>query len=260
VKFENWSPELDPFLKSGEVKLHEHLHLVRSKESTNPASLLKTKAVRKQALDEALKDVGPIKGNLLEVGAGDGWCSAHILSAYKPEKTFIMEIDEIAVEKLIPNTLSVFGVDTIDVTIVQGSFNKIPHNNFFDFIIAMGALHHSANLRVTFDTIFQALKPGGWLLAQEPSMDDDTPNSYFVNYGLEKKVFPEGIEMINADRSDIFYRNCEFRTAAYHAGFEIKLKKLVKKDQGNSSPSAESIFISCHKPIDLSLHESPTQW
>ena len=260
MKFENWSPELDPFLKSGEVKLHEHLHLVRSKESTNPASLLKTKAVRKQALDEALKDVGPIKGNLLEVGAGDGWCSAHILSAYKPEKTFIMEIDEIAVEKLIPNTLSVFGVDTIDVTIVQGSFNKIPHNNFFDFIIAMGALHPSANLRVTFDTIFQALKPGGWLLAQEPSMDDDTPNSYFVNYGLEKKVFPEGIEMINADRSDIFYRNCEFRTAAYHAGFEIKLKKLVKKDQGNSSPSAESIFISCHKPIDLSLHESPTQW
>jgi SAM-dependent methyltransferase len=226
MKKENWNPEEDRYLKSGERELHQFLHSTRTNESFDWQKILGKKDRRWLPFQRAASKCGGIRGRVLEVGAGDGWCSAAVLRHYEVEESYIMEIDEAAIDSLIPETLRKFEVDDRNVTLVLGSFNSIPHVDYFDFIIAMGSLHHSENLFVTLRSLWSALKAGGFLLSQEPAMADSTSNEFYRRRGQEVKKFKEGIEFRNEERSDNFYRKCEYLTALHHAGFEVDLEEL----------------------------------
>jgi len=270
----NWQPERDPFLKDGERTLHHELHRIRSERLGDLQSVLNAKAPRRASLDAAIAKLArKPHGSLLEVGAGDAWASAYLMTQFDFREVYIMEIDSSAVEHLIPQTLDLFNVDTSKVTTVLGSFNQIPLANHFDYIIAMGALHHSANLLRTMDALYRALKPGGVLLSQEPSMLDETPNAFYLEKLREHTTFPEGIEILNEKRSDIFYRRCEYRVAGLHAGFEMEVAELSQvvapvesegkkafwkwflpkrpAERGADPPDKNkpsNIFITAHKP------------
>lgn len=244
MKFENWDPESDEFLKKGEIELHQFLHSKRKDEVLAKEKILKRKAVRWNSLRESIERIGGMRGSMLEVGAGDGWCSSVVLSEYPVEEAYIVEIDEAAVRELIPATLSSFEVEERDVTIVLGSFNKIPKSGYFDFAIAMGALHHSANLYATFKSIYDSLKPSGYLLSQEPCMVDETPNSFYDDRNESMTEFAEGIEIKNAERSDNFFRECEYRTAALHAGFDVDIRRIINAPE---KPSGLKRFFSSQK-------------
>lgn len=226
MKTENWNPEADRFLKSGERELHQFLHETRSETEMPWTSVLEVKSRRWSALQKAAEKIGGISGRVLEVGAGDGWCSAGILRHYDVEECVIVEVDEAAVNSLIPKMLRTFEVEDKNVTIALGSFNNIPHESHFDFVIAMGALHHSENLFLTLRTLWKALKPGGYLLSQEPAMADVTTNDFYDRKSREVKKFAEGIEIANSERSDHFYRKCEYLTALYHSGFEPDMEDI----------------------------------
>src|SRR5690242_19388023 len=52
---------------------------------------------------------------------------------------------------------------------VLGSYNAmVAPDGYFDFIVSMGALHHSEDLGLTMRECRRVLNPNGWLIALEP--------------------------------------------------------------------------------------------
>ncbi len=227
MKFEHWNPETDPHLKPGERALHQVLHAARAGKIEPWETILRTKARRWTSLQAAIERSGGMTGTLLEVGAGDAWASAAVLRHYPGvDAAWIVEIDDAALNELIPRTLEAFAVANRDITLVMGSFNAVPYVDHFDTVLALGALHHSANLYVTLRSLWLALKPGGRLYSQEPAMPDTTPNRFYVRRGEQIATFREGIEMRNDERSDTFFRRCEYLAALHHAGFDVDIEDL----------------------------------
>ena len=88
----------------------------------------------------------------------------------------------------------------------------------YDFVFAMGAIHHSKNLQETSNSIYRSLKKGGVLVAQEPAMPDYTTHSeYEEKYNIIESRF--GLTIRNGDRFDRFFRECEYNLIK--SGFDI---------------------------------------
>lgn len=245
IKIENWTPESDIFLKKKEVEIHDHYHKALSeKDVTYSGIFSKHRRFRAEALGIAIEKANAkIKGKVLEVGAGDGWCSAYLLKNFSMiDHIHTMEINHSAVNNLIPKVLEAFEVDRNKSTLVLGSFNNIPLENHFDFVIAMGALHHSSNLYLTYKNIYKSLKPGGWLFAQEPAMPNDINNDYYILREKETITFKGLVDVKNSDRTDVFYRECEHRTAGYHAGFNFNAEKVTRAKEKSLIATIGSLF------------------
>jgi SAM-dependent methyltransferase len=124
-----------------------------------------------------------------------------------------------AVQELIPRNIRHHGVEGVCKPVV-GSFEQIPYEQYFDFVVAFGALHHSPNLLTTFRQAAKSLKEGGYLIAQEPTMPDTTTNAdYVAKYDIIEDFI--GFKIRNGDRDDHFFRECEYKTAAVFSGFDI---------------------------------------
>ena len=84
----------------------------------------------------------------------------------------------------------------------------------------MGALHHSQNLKNTLKSLYNALKPNGMLIAQEPAMPDETKhNDYQFKYNIIEERY--GNKIRNGDRYDRFFRECEYKYCLIINGFDI---------------------------------------
>lgn len=262
MQFLDWLPENDKLLKKKEIEIHNAYHNQVSESIQSKNDVFSHRKFRIDALEKAISFIDtPIQGTLLEVGAGDGWCSAYLLSQYASiQAMHTMEINDAAVQKLIPHVFKTVDVDLDKVTVVKGSFNDIQLKDTYDFAFAMGALHHSENLFKTMRELFLSLKPGGYLIAQEPYCLNDVKNNAFYMRGAQKEHFKGILEVTNNDRSDIFYRLCEYQTACYHAGFNVeilKLKKPLKKRIRNLVKDdhlaafdmrVENMVLVCQKP------------
>lgn len=278
MKFKDWSPENDKYLKKKEIEIHDVYHAdSASKDLTEKDIFSFSRTHRINSLNHAVRKIGKgkIDGHVLEVGAGDGWCSAYILKNHNPKSVHIMEINDSAIQKLIPKVLQTIGQAEKDITLVKGSFNHIPEKETFDYVIAMGAIHHSANLYKTMSQIYECLVPGGWFIAQEPYMTDDTPNDFFYSRSAETVNFKGLVDVKNGDRGDAIFRNCEYLTAGYHAGFDFysekarnsrftwrkKLRRVLfaagKKD---SKHRARDLLIYGQKPLKPVEFPTPTSW
>lgn len=244
MKILDWSPNDDLYLKPGEVEIHNKYHAEIAGVIDKDAILGARKRIERiDYLKKALELADTqIHGSVLEVGAGDGWCSAYMLMNYPIDEMYIMEVDRPALDKLIPHTLAQLGVNDEKVKYVLGSFNQIKIESKLDFVIAMGALHHSNNLFQTFRSIYNSLKPGGWVIAQEPFMIDSTKNTYYFNRDEQSINFKGLINIRNDQRTDIFYRACEYQTAALHAGFDYQSFKFNDDDLQKREKPLKSIF------------------
>jgi SAM-dependent methyltransferase len=276
MKYLDWDISADVHLKKMEIELHEVLHEKRSSDVKSKNELFKSKYFRIGALEKAFQKTG-IKskkslGRVMDIGAGDGWCSAYLLDRYHVDELYVMEISESSLKKLIPSTLKLSESSLDNVNLVKGSFNEIRLTNELDIVIAMGALHHSANLYKTAKEIYKSLKPGGYLIAQEPFMSNTTLNKFYNDRANQTKDFNGLISIKNEDRTDVFYRMCEYQTAFMHAGYDVIFeelsgkKKSVKKTLKDLlSPYAESSangpkngLVVAQKP--LTSNEVITSW
>ena len=263
MEYENWLPEDDTFLKKREIEIHNKFHndLASKKITTERLFETETRKFRIGALEEALlKSNAKVQGNVLELGAGDGWCSAYLLLKHSISKIYTMEINKSAIEKLIPKVFDVCNIDQSKSTLVLGSFNNIKKNNYFDFVFAMGALHHSGNLYKTFKNIYQSLKPGGWLIAQEPYMHNETNNSFYFKRDVEEINFKNIARVKNNERTDVFYRECEYRVAGFHSGFDYNSSRILKpKEKKKISLFNKTIPENLDKPNNLIIYaQKPT--
>lgn len=199
----------DPLLKNEEVDIHDRLHAKIANAGISKTKILsnpRLKLLEKIELRFGLT----LGGKVLDVGCGSGYFSAWLALNRDVEVVYALESSPAAVNTLIPKTLEVCEVKRELVVPVLGSFNRIPKVEYFDYVVALGALHHSADLFITLKEIYNALKPGGYLIAQEPTIDDLTNNQRLREIYLNR-----------AEHNDHFFRNCEYKTALNFVGFEI---------------------------------------
>jgi SAM-dependent methyltransferase len=269
MKYEDWSPTEDSFLKPMEIEIHESYHRSLIEKYKSEGDIFSPhRYFRIRSLNKALKKTGVISGKVLEIGAGDGWCSAHLLKHYKLSEIFTMEISDAAAKELIPHVFNVCNVDASIATGVKGSFNNIRKTDYFDFVVAMGAIHHSENLFETFRNVYKSLKPGGWFIAQEPSKGNSTRNEFYFTRDEQEIDFKKMTKVVNRDRSDNFYRQCEYQTAAYHAGLNVDVNWLAgPKGLGNwfglknlLSGKAKNVLIVGQKPLKNHERIPITSW
>ena len=114
-----------------------------------------------------------------------------------------------------------------------GSFDNLPKKNY-DFVFAMGALHHSTNLKKTLKSIYGSLKDDGYLIAQEPTMPDKTKHSeYEKKYNIVEERY--GLKIRNGDRFDRFFRECEYKSALILSGFDLLVWEDFKLPKSKNS-------------------------
>jgi precorrin-6B methylase 2 len=212
----SWDPKLDPFLKERERAIHHELHRKQAakidydKMLANPRLNLVARAEQRLGTKVA--------GTVFDIGAGSGYLSVWLAKNRDVSKVYALEASDSAAYQLIPAVVRHFGVED-KVQVVWGSFNKMDETAQPKFILAFGALHHSANLLKLLDECFRCLQPGGYLIAQEPMTEDTTSNSDFnAKYDTTENF--RGIATLkNGERDDHFYRRCEYYTALHFAGF-----------------------------------------
>ncbi len=275
MKYLDWNPEKDNQLKKKEIEIHQkfHDHLAEKELSIDEILGSSKRIERSSSLKKALskKHLSLSNKKVLELGAGDGWCSLFMLKNFELEELHAMEINDAAVHSLIPKVLELSGKDLSHCTVIKGSFNNIENKEYYDYIIAMGALHHSSNLHKTFSEIWSALKPGGWLIAQEPFMPDFTTNDYYYQREDQNVDFKNLLKVKNNERSDLFYRLCEYQVAAYHAGFNFYYERMktwptfrslvmMLKNGIPKGPRPGNLSLVCQKPEHEVKLPTPTGW
>lgn len=236
-------------LKQKEIEIHEKLHEKHFQSNRTIGEIFSSKRLQRQKdILKAEKWHGiPLHGHILEVGSGDGWASAWIGTMPNVQSVVALECTKAATEKLIPQTFEIVGTPKEKRNVCYGSFNNIPFDNDkFDCVIAMGALHHSENLLKTLKECRRVLKPNGILIAQEPAMENWVSNAQFLERYKKMKEF-WGVATIREDeRSDHFFRVCEWLTASYHAGFDVKWE--VSKISGEPPEGPLDLLMLLTKP------------
>ncbi|WP_299483541.1 class I SAM-dependent methyltransferase [uncultured Roseibium sp.] len=208
-------------IKAGEIGVHEMLHQSRSEDTKYMKQQLAN--VRLNLLPDSEKIIGrQISGRVVDYGCGSGYLSVWLAQNRQIDFAVAVEITQNAVEKLIPNMIEMSGVDADKVRPSLGDFSKQFETAPFDYAFCMGSLHHALNLRAALDGIFENLKPGGVLISQEPVSDDLVDNSVFQKKYSATEEIPGYGEIRNDERSDCFYRRCEYLTALHHSGFSIQ--------------------------------------
>ena len=163
-------------------------------------------------------------GTILEIGAGSGWCSSLLSTIPGVEKIYCSDYDPVSVQHLMPQVQKTLGAASHKIQRALGSFNSLPLADEADVVISIGALHHSENLYVTMKECFKALKPGGWLVATEPTLpDSETNHQLQARYKKEDpgSIKKYGRVTLHEENSDHYYRLSEYITAAHCAKFDV---------------------------------------
>lgn len=164
-----------------------------------------------------------LRGNVLEVGAGTALCSA--LASKRPDVELVtaMDYDHFCVEEMMPFVFNQYGANTGKIERVYGSYNRILRSGFYDYIIAVGALHHSEDLTVTLRALHSALKPGGVVMISDVCETDamttrSLAERYESNDPRSEERYGRVVKL--KENGDHWYRLSEWMVAAWNAGFE----------------------------------------
>tara|TARA_Y100000590_G_scaffold20022_1_gene23386 strand:- start:2912 stop:3784 length:873 start_codon:yes stop_codon:yes gene_type:complete len=229
----------EKFLNEDDKALHDAIHDSMLKE--DPSKLLDKGRIDVLKLVE--NAIGVPYGDVADVGCGNGYFGIYVAKNYnKVDHVDAIEASEIAVDKVIPRNVAYYNVKH-KVKSVLGSFDELPPQKY-DFVFAMGALHHSTNLVKTLRSISASLNEGGYLVAQEPVMPDETTHQqYDFKYNIVEERF--GLKIRNGDRFDRFFRECEYKSALVKAGFDmIMWDDFPKKSNNYGLGVLRTLFLS----------------
>jgi len=208
--------------------LHDKIHAKMLEQ--DPKDLLNNH--RLKILDKINNDF-KIEGDVADIGCGNAYFGIGLAKKFRNiKKIDCIEASKFAVEKIIPRNIQFHNVETV-VKPIYGTFDNLGFEKY-NIIFAMGALHHSSNLKKTLKSIAKALKPNGLLVAQEPAMPDDTTHEdYKFKYNIIEKRF--GLEIKNGNRLDRFFRECEYKYCLKNKGFNICLSEKYSPESVNFS-------------------------
>jgi len=215
-------------LNKWDKALHDEIHVSMLKQ--DPRTLLNN--YRLDILDE-INDNFKVEGVVADVGCGNGYFGIGLAKKFPNLlRVDCIEASKRAVEEVIPRNIKFYEVGTI-VKPIYGSFDDLGSEKY-NIIFAMGALHHSQDLKKTLGSITKALKPNGMLIALEPAMPDNTTHAdYQFKYNIIEERF--GLKIRNGDRFDRFFRECEYKYCLVVNGFDIcSWEDHKKKDDKKS--------------------------
>lgn len=206
---------MSDILNSIDTELHEAIHA--DMERQHPSKILLNP--RTNILKTLKGKIGNLHGTIADIGCGNGYLSIFMAKRYRDIiKIDAIEGSEQAVTTLLPRNIDFHGM-TEKVNPVLANFDQLEEQKY-DFVFAMGSIHHSKNLQETSNSIYRSLKKGGVLVAQEPAMPDYTTHSeYEEKYNIIENRF--GLTIKNGDRFDRFFRECEYKSALIKSGFDI---------------------------------------
>lgn|GEM_PF-3451942 len=208
---------MSQILNEYDKALHDAIH--QAMLASNPQELLKNNRLR--IFRTVTPKVGSIYGTVADVGCGSGYLSVWMALNFKDiESIHAIEASSVAINQVVPRNAAHYGVAN-KIQCIEGSFDDLEADTY-DFVFAMGALHHSRNLKLTLKSIAKSLKAGGTLISQEPAMPDSTTHeAYNIKYNIVEERF--GLKIRNGDRFDRFFRECEYKAALVQSGFDIVL-------------------------------------
>ena len=227
----NWLKDSDdPHTRDGAVDLQGKIHEGMIEQLGTPEAASQFIASgrngwRKEAVVRSqIVMHQPLHGTILEIGAGSGWCSSLLSNLDDVEHVYCLDYDPVSVELLMPLVQKSFGANRSKIDRVLGTFNDMPLSNEVDMIISIGALHHAENLHASLSACFDALKPGGWLFATEPTYFDTEKNADILK--MYKAEDPAALRKYgkvtkHEDNSDHYYRISEFIAASYAAKYDV---------------------------------------
>jgi ubiquinone/menaquinone biosynthesis C-methylase UbiE len=126
------------------------------------------------------------KSSILEVCAGNGFLTYHLLTKIRPIRYVINDISEIELEqnqKLITENFS-----NPCIEYLHGDVHTLDVSGKFDIVIGNSFLHHFHDVSMAFKSIMSYLKPGGIFI----SLHEPTPLSPIVE-GAKIFALPIGI-------------------------------------------------------------------
>ena len=114
----------------------------------------------------------PIKGKVLEQGAGLCWLSSYLSAFPEVVEVVSLELSENRINSFRDITLQMFKGDESKIRYVVGDMHRIAvPDGTFDLIVCDAVLHHADNLVAMLRESWRALKPGGWFVAiREPTI------------------------------------------------------------------------------------------
>lgn len=128
----------------------------------------------RQKTDRYFEKLGvPLRGKVLELGAGVCWLSAYLSKFPTIEEVVSVELSEERILAFRGPSLSLFdGADAKKIRYVVGDMHRIDvPDGTFDLIVCDAVLHHADNLIAMLRESWRALKPGGWFVAlREPTI------------------------------------------------------------------------------------------
>jgi ubiquinone/menaquinone biosynthesis C-methylase UbiE len=115
----------------------------------------------------------PIKGRILEQGAGCFWLSSYLSSFETVEEVVGVELSESRILAFRDVSLKLFSKSRPEkIRYVVGDMHRIDvADGTFDIVTCDAVLHHADNLVGMLRESWRALKPGGWFVAlREPTI------------------------------------------------------------------------------------------
>lgn len=184
----------------------------------------------------------PFYGSVLEIGAGTALCSARISQRPDVERVTALDYERFMIDEQMPETFRRFEARTEKIERAYGSFNRIPRRDFYDFIVGVGAMHHSEDLVVSFKSLHDALKPGGVALISDVCMTDGTTNRFLADAyesvsASDAERYGRPVKM--KENGDHWYRLAEWLAAAWRVGFETL---PIMFDHERGAPADDAIF------------------
>lgn len=234
-RFEDWLVMNDEAnIRQKAILLRKQMALHQVEQLTESKGRQKSPTVhwRRRTL-ELLEKHGSIKirGKVLEIGAGTGWCAGLMSKRPAVEEVYALDYEETCVHALMPLMHLIQEADCAKIVRVLGSYNSMRcESGAFDFVISMGALHHSENLHATFSECARVLKPGGFLVGLErceydtltTKAEQDLMNQP-VSRGKIAQLYGKRVDhwecILEGDNSNHFYRICQYEEAMATMGF-----------------------------------------
>ena len=107
----------------------------------------------------------PTPSRLLDLGCGTGWTSCFF--ARMGYEVVGQDICSQAIE-LAREFAAGEGLD--DITFIASDYELLDQENCFDNAVFFDSLHHSVDERLTLESVYRALRPGGVCVTREPGV------------------------------------------------------------------------------------------
>ncbi|WP_058994842.1 class I SAM-dependent methyltransferase [Haloarcula sp. CBA1127] len=173
--------------------------------------------------------VGPIEGDILELGAGHCWLSGHLSQMDKVDRVCAVELSENWLRSVAPPVLEYVNADIDVIDFYVGDFLNLEGfgANEFDIVVFDSAFHHTYHPIELLHEVSRVVKDDGYVLLQrEPTLYPLlSPNRLLGPWSitLDNNIPREERQAETPEQNELIYSVKEYELFAHMAGLELEI-------------------------------------